>query len=197
VYVEIPMENEDQRVRPDFSPEHLRKLALESVNPKRVRELLGDAPERILAQRLRGLREELGMTQKQLAERMTRRGFSIRQTTIAKIEAGQRPVRVNEAVALANILAVELGDLVDDPVASGEAAELSAEHRRLLREVFELEAQVNSLRATRASTDLQLMDAHDRLRQLHREEFDVSRNLRVAQQKARGLKPIPRDEEEG
>jgi transcriptional regulator with XRE-family HTH domain len=82
----------------------------------------GNGPERLLGLRLRTLREVAGMTQQQLAARMTQLGFSMRQTTIAKIEAGQRPVRVNEAVTLADTFGVDISDLLADQVPSNEAS---------------------------------------------------------------------------
>jgi DNA-binding XRE family transcriptional regulator len=72
--------------------------------PGKLGELYGDNPERILGQRLRALREDAGMTQAQLAEAMTRWGFSLHQTTIGKIETNQRQVTVNEGVMLATLL---------------------------------------------------------------------------------------------
>ena len=201
------MENEDEpprraltpeQLRQSFTPEQLRKKAEEGwpAAVERHHERYRGAPERIFAQRLRGCRDELGMTQQQVADRMTRQGFSMKQTTIAKIEAGQRPVRINEAVALANILGLQLVDLVGDPVASGEVAELDAERRRLVREIIEFEGQVNSLRAAHATTQVQLMEAAERLRQLRQEEYKVSRSLLVARQKARGERPPPPDEDQ-
>lgn len=44
---------------------------------------------------------------------MSARGFSWRQTTVAKTEAAERPIRINEAAALAMVLGVNLFDLFD------------------------------------------------------------------------------------
>ena len=48
-------------------------------------------------------------------EPLGQQGPVMRQSTIAKIEAAQRPVRVNEAVLLAAIFRVPLAELLQDP----------------------------------------------------------------------------------
>jgi len=68
--------------------------------------------EPLLGQRLRALRLDRGWSQQEVAERMADLGFSWRQSTAAKTEAAERPVRLNEAVALAAIFDADLGDLV-------------------------------------------------------------------------------------
>ncbi len=73
--------------------------------------------------RVRELREAAGLTQRQLASQMTAAGHTMHQTTIAKIEAGQRPVLVKESSALAGVLGVSQADMMpgpdgpDDPIA--------------------------------------------------------------------------------
>jgi transcriptional regulator with XRE-family HTH domain len=75
----------------------------------------GTGPEGIVVRRVRDLRTKAGLTQSQMAAEMTARGFSMVQSTIANIEAGHRPVRLNEAVALAAVLGAELPELLLDP----------------------------------------------------------------------------------
>jgi len=54
------------------------------------------------------------MTQRDLADALRREGFSMHQTTVAKLEAAERPIRVNEAAALARIFNVSLTRLLDE-----------------------------------------------------------------------------------
>lgn len=61
---------------------------------------------------LRTLRIKRGYSQDQVAGRMRLAGFSWQQTTVAKTEAGQRPIRVNEAVTLAKMFDVTLSYLL-------------------------------------------------------------------------------------
>lgn len=74
------------------------------------------AHDQVFARRLRALREVAQLTQRQLADQMTVAGYRMHQTTIAKIEAGDRPVVIGEAVCFASIIGVDLADLVKEPV---------------------------------------------------------------------------------
>lgn len=53
-------------------------------------------------------REQLGHSQATVAREMCSRGFNFHQTTVARIEAGERPARLSEAVTLAEILFIDL-----------------------------------------------------------------------------------------
>ena len=57
-------------------------------------------------------RAQLGLTQAQLAEAMQGLGHSWIQTTVAKTEAADRPLRVNEVADLARVLDVRVPELV-------------------------------------------------------------------------------------
>ena len=65
-------------------------------------------PGTAFGRRLRGLREDAGLTQRQLADVMRGAGYKIHQTTVAKIEAGERTVSVDEAAQLADVLGIDL-----------------------------------------------------------------------------------------
>jgi transcriptional regulator with XRE-family HTH domain len=64
---------------------------------------------------LRHYRESEDLTQADLAERLRKEGLSFHQQTVQKIERGERKVGFVEAVAIAQVLGVDLGMLVDDP----------------------------------------------------------------------------------
>jgi transcriptional regulator with XRE-family HTH domain len=70
--------------------------------------------------RVREIREARGLSQARLAQAMTARGFSLHQTSIAKMEAPdveeRRPLRLSEALALAEILEEDLGDMLRGPL---------------------------------------------------------------------------------
>src|SRR5690242_1263728 len=89
------------------------------------------------------------MTQGEVAEAMNARGFSMRQSTITKIEKGLRPVRVNEATALAAVLHTDLADLVTDPAQRGKRDALAAardEERELAGQVLQAERSLEDRR---------------------------------------------------
>lgn len=65
------------------------------------------------------MREVRGWSQSELARRLGDAGIpGIHQTTIARIEAGTRPIRLAEAVALARIFELRVDDLVESDDAS-------------------------------------------------------------------------------
>lgn len=71
------------------------------------------SPEASAGYAVRMLRTARGMSQQQVADAMAEHGHrGWRQTTVAKTEAAQRPLRVNELVSLAAILDVRLEKLV-------------------------------------------------------------------------------------
>ena len=77
------------------------------------------------------LRRARGMTQAELAERVTDTGLPFHQQTVVKIEKGQRPVRLREADAIATVLDVELDTLVTEAAAVDVATELISAIRRV------------------------------------------------------------------
>ena len=62
--------------------------------------------------RIKGLRERRRLSQTQMAAMLTRRKTPMHATTLAKIEAGTRSVRINEAVALAELFDVTVDALL-------------------------------------------------------------------------------------
>ena len=122
--------------------------------PAEIRDEYGGQPEHTLAAQARAIREELGMTQAEVAKEMSARGLTMRQSTIAKIEAGQRPVRVNEAVMLAGILHTSLADLLTEP---GQKDRLDAlaiariEERELLGQLLVAGHHLENCRAAHAA----------------------------------------------
>lgn len=60
------------------------------------------------------MREQRGsLSQQRLADEMRARGFEWAQATVWNVEMGKRPVRLTEAIALADIHGIELADFVD------------------------------------------------------------------------------------
>jgi transcriptional regulator with XRE-family HTH domain len=116
-------------------------------------------PERVLAQRVRGLRVKANLTQQEVAEQMTARGLPMVQSQIASIEAAKRPVRVNEAAALADVLGVDLQDLLVMPDPDSAYEQLRAAMTNvnlLLRERDKHRAEVAFAQDLIANTELRL-----------------------------------------
>jgi transcriptional regulator with XRE-family HTH domain len=72
--------------------------------------------ERSLCQQVARHREERGWSQAELARRLSAIGFDMHQTTVAKLEAGKRPLRVAEALALAQVFGLPLLAMFHMPV---------------------------------------------------------------------------------
>jgi len=104
---------------------------------------MGDAPrapadiDHYLAVNVRKLREHRGLSQGDLALRMIAQGFAFTQATISKIEAGQRSVKVSEAIALGHALDMRgWGQLTARPEISQRRVELETADREA-REAYE------------------------------------------------------------
>lgn len=87
------------------------------LNPMKVeefRKLLETVPTATGAA-IRKKREELGWSQQELAEALKDAGVSWHQTTVAKVERGERPLKMTEAVAVAYALGmVKLDEVLGD-----------------------------------------------------------------------------------
>lgn len=130
-----------------------------------------ETPEAVAGRRIRRLRQELGWSQADLAQRMCKRGFSWRQTTVTKTEAADRPLGFNEAVALADVFGTPIQVLARAPEAD-EAAILTR-LEGVKGRADDAEREVNELRgslaqaedrAKRARVEIELLQAQ--LRQL-------------------------------
>ena len=114
-------------------------------------------PEQVAGERIREIRIARHLTQAALAKAMQALGYSWIQTTVAKTEAAERPLRLNEATDLAGVLGVDVSYLLTPPLTGLSA--VSQDFRELLRlqEITEqLDAEVNVLQEqfTRKQEDL-------------------------------------------
>src|SRR5699024_9011932 len=79
----------------------------------------GDEDEEAFIRSMKRLREERGWTQADLARKMTDIGWSgMYQTTISRMEKGERPVRIGEARGLARVFEVTVGMMIAQPESS-------------------------------------------------------------------------------
>jgi transcriptional regulator with XRE-family HTH domain len=107
-----------------------------------------DTPEEIAGRQLRLLREGRGWSQQKVADQMKAFGYNWLQSTIGKIEAAQRPLRLNEVADLAAMFGVPVTQFLegDDPQ---DAATLGAEVGSLIAERDELEMRLGQAAAMR------------------------------------------------
>ena len=64
------------------------------------------APNAAFIKWLRATRQASGLSQQNVADALKPLGISLSQTQVAKIERGERPLRLDEAVALAGLFGV-------------------------------------------------------------------------------------------
>jgi transcriptional regulator with XRE-family HTH domain len=131
---------------------------------------LENDPRVLFPRRVREVRTQAGLTQQQLAERMSL-VFKMHRSAIAKIEAGDRPVLLGEAIAIAQILGVDLQELITDPdyrAGRPDRQRLAAqlEVRSLEREAGEQLQHLETARALAANTQERLDAARRRLAEL-------------------------------
>jgi transcriptional regulator with XRE-family HTH domain len=105
-------------------------------------------PEEQVGASVKVLRAQRGLTQADVAEAMQGLGHSWIQTTVAKTEAADRPLRLNEVADLAKILGVRVPQLVstrtdwDLQVIQGQLERWGVHAMRLQAEIDELDHQV-------------------------------------------------------
>lgn len=73
---------------------------------------MAETADERFAENFRKRRELLRLSQTDVAEKMTERGFAFHQQTVAKIERGTRRVGIGEATELANILDLDISALL-------------------------------------------------------------------------------------
>ena len=119
-----------------------------------------DEAERHLAANLRILREGRGISQARLSQEMLARDWPWRQQTVARVENGQRMIRLGEAIALASILGVSLGYLTRPGSEALEAEKVRAASARL-REAYDAVAAAvcHMLDEQRTAERLQILNA--------------------------------------
>jgi transcriptional regulator with XRE-family HTH domain len=99
------------------------------------------APEELAGRLLRLLRLGRGWSQREVADRMNGSGYNWRQSTIGKLEAGQRPLRVNELADLARLFGIPVTELLEPHLLIEEGDDLST----LEADIGRLEKQLEKL----------------------------------------------------
>lgn len=107
-------------------------------------------------------------------------GHGMTQTTVAKLENGGRPTRLNEVQALADIFGVPVVDLL----AAQERDEMTPnedDRAMLLRRRMHLEAQIDDVRVKLALADAQAMQLRELLGALSAEHRDIEAAMHGAE----------------
>jgi transcriptional regulator with XRE-family HTH domain len=125
-------------------------------------------PDVLFGRRLRYMREEAGLTQQQLADVMREAGSKMHRSTIGKIEAGERVVSIGEAAQFADILGIDLRELINvgrKRLVTAQLKVASLEHR-----AGEYTRQRDEAQILLDDTLAKLEDARARLKKLEAEQ---------------------------
>lgn len=128
----------------------------------------GLSAEANFARRLRVTRESLGLSQADLADQITKAGVPMPQQTVARIEAGKRSIRLNEARLISQILKVSLQEMMSDPLVGMAPDEMSILVGDSVQELISLEEEI-------AENYRQLEEGKGRVRELEGERADLFR----------------------
>lgn len=132
------------------------------------------ATDEELARRIKRTREQFGMSQDALAQRVSARGPDFRQQTVYKIEQNQRKVLASELLAIADALGVPPMDLLG--IGNDRAPLVSAGSR-----LEEAQRQLLSSANAYARAMIAYAQAADRSTHLHELDADYARTALTRQ----------------
>lgn len=89
--------------------------------------------EMVMIEKFRVLREERGWSQSELSDRLAEFGIDMHQTTIAKLEAGKRPLRVSEMFGLSHTFGMPPGAVFSMTIREENFGSLEALQQELAR----------------------------------------------------------------
>jgi len=105
-----------------------------------------ESDERRFAENMRRYREAKGWSQGELARRVREAGLeNFHQTTISRIEKGERPIRLGEARVIAQVLKKSLTRLLLKGEEALLADDLVSAHKAVAGAWFEIQEQTNQL----------------------------------------------------
>jgi transcriptional regulator with XRE-family HTH domain len=112
--------------------------------------------EATVARNVRRLRQGRGLSQQQLGSDLALHGFGMHYTTVAQLEVGARPLRLNEVAALAALFQVPIESLWQEECETLDEHEIAAEDERL--------AAARAAGAERMTADYYTRQRRERLR---------------------------------
>jgi transcriptional regulator with XRE-family HTH domain len=130
-------------------------------------------PEAQAGRALRRLRLAQGWSQEEAAKRMQAYGYDFHQTTIAKIEAAQRPLRVRELAHFADLYQVGAHELIYPLKGSPDEID---------REITALAARRNSITVNLHVADMERAQARQMLDDANKDYADCARELALLEQ---------------
>lgn len=124
--------------------------------------------EEVVGANVKALRAKNGLTQVELAEAMHGLGHSWIQTTVAKTEAANRPLRLNEVADLAKILGMSVPDMVSTKN-DWDLRVIQSQLERTRVHAMRLNAEIHDLNQQTAEKTQALEEAEKRIGELEAE----------------------------
>lgn len=112
----------------------------------------GRTAEQVFAHQMRRLRTARGLSQADLAERVSSLGGTLYQQTIAKIESGQRSLRLSEADLIAQALGSSVTEMLSRGIDHSESNVSDLEAEGLIDEIMNVSRRRQEAEAVLAST---------------------------------------------
>jgi transcriptional regulator with XRE-family HTH domain len=110
---------------------------------------------------LKFVREKLGESQTGLAKRMADLGFPWHQTTVSRIEAGERPAQLGEAWALCRLLQVDLKSMIERPSTVRINSMLTNTNMRILKALEQVHLRTREVILARAELEAHIAAARE------------------------------------
>jgi transcriptional regulator with XRE-family HTH domain len=113
-----------------------------------------------VGENIQRLRKTKGMSQADLARALTARGFPFQQQGVLKLEGGTRPLRLEEALAIAEIFDAPPGLLLDAPANAATATvqlmQVMADITETKQRIADHERNLKDLEAVKADIERRL-----------------------------------------
>ena len=114
-------------------------------------------------------REYEGWNQTEVSRRLAAYGFTMHQSTVAKLESGTRPIRLNEVAALAQVFGLKLDELIAPLYPEVEADVAGDQLRRAREQLAAADEQLHAAERDAEAADEALKEAKERFHQAHAE----------------------------
>lgn len=125
---------------------------------------LGAEDEERFVASMKRLREENGWSQGEMARRMTDAGWpGFHQTTISRLEKGERPVRLGEARGIAQVLGTLVGQMILPTEEARSLRNLELEWQELKSATKNLEVSIHHFEVARQALQYELSQWDDSL----------------------------------
>jgi transcriptional regulator with XRE-family HTH domain len=137
-------------------------------------------PEAVFAAAMRTAREQAGLSQERLAEVLQQAGHDFDAVTILRMEKGQRRIRLDEAVAVASTLGLQLPAMFLDTGVLAAAGQIVDSQERITK----LRAELASLAGEVLGAENEAIDARNHAEDLRHRHHELQAELAALEAEA-------------